>query len=121
MHCISVGAQPRDYRLKLYERMKQAGIIVVACPCAWIDNSWVAGQLDDVIGPIHNAVTPVPEMMAAGIPVALGTDDIQDLYKPFVDGDMWTELKVLLEATRMYDMDTLSDIATVNGRKALFL
>jgi cytosine/adenosine deaminase-related metal-dependent hydrolase len=81
----------------------------------------VAGQLDDVIGPIHNAVTPVPEMMAAGIPVALGTDDIQDLYKPFVDGDMWTELKVLLEATRMYDMDTLSDIATVNGRKALFL
>ena len=57
----------------------------------------------------------------AGSEVALGTDDIADIYKPYSDGDMWTELRFLLEATHTYDMDVLADIATVNGRKALFL
>ncbi len=121
IHCISVGAQPKAYRHKLYEKLREAGIIVIACPDGWIDNSWVASLDDDVIGPIHNAVTPVKEMVAAGLTIALGTDNIQDIYKPFVDGDMWTELRFLLEAQRLYDLDTLADIATTNGRRALFL
>lgn len=121
IHCISVGAQPVEYRKELYAKMKDAGIIVVACPCAWIDNSWVAGKTEDVIGPIHNALTPVKEMHAAGLTVALGTDGIQDIYKPFTDGDLWTELRFLLEAQHFYDIDALVEIATINGRKALFL
>jgi cytosine deaminase len=121
IHCISVGAQPRQYRQELYKKMKDAGIMVVACPTAWIDNSWIDTQDADVIGPIHNAVTPVKEMLAAGITIAIGSDDIQDIYKPFTDGDMWTELRFLLEAQRLYDLDILAEIATVNGRKALFL
>lgn len=121
IHCISIGAQPREYRQELYKKMKDVGMIVVACPCAWIDNSWVAGLDHDVVGPIHNALTPVKEMVTAGLTVAIGTDDIQDIYKPYVDGDMWTELRFLLEGQRLYDMDILSDIASVNGRKALFL
>lgn len=121
VHSISVGAQPRDYRHDLYQKMADAGIIVVACPTAWIDNSWVGGLGHDVNGPIHNALTPVKEMVAAGLTVAIGTDGIQDIYKPFNEGDMWTELRFLLEASRIYDMDILADIATINGRKALFL
>jgi cytosine/creatinine deaminase len=121
VHCISVGAQPKAYRQQLYSKLKDAGIMVVACPCGWIDNSWVASQDDDIIGPIHNSVTPVKEMLAAGVTVALGTDNIQDIYKPFSDGDMWTELRFLLEAQRFYDLDALAEIATVNGLKTLGL
>ncbi|HWB38739.1 MAG TPA: amidohydrolase family protein [Candidatus Saccharimonadales bacterium] len=121
IHSISVGAQPKAYRQELYKKLKEAGIIFVACPTAWMDNSWVAGQPGDVIGPIHNSVTPVKEMIPAGLTVAIGSDDIQDIYKPFTDGDMWMELRFLLEAQRFYDLDALADIATVNGRKALFL
>jgi cytosine/adenosine deaminase-related metal-dependent hydrolase len=121
VHCISVGAQPREYRHELYGKMKDAGISVVVCPCGWIDNSWVASQPEDVIGPIHNAIAPVKEMVAAGLTVALGTDNIRDIYKPFNDGDMWTELRFLLEACHLYDLDVLADIASVNGRKSLFL
>lgn len=121
VHSISIGAQPREYRQKLYKQMADAGVMVVACPCGWIDNSWVAGLDHDVIGPIHNAVTPVKEMVAAGVTVSLGTDNIQDIYKPFNDGDMWTELRFLLEAQRLYDLDTLTAIAVANGRKTLFL
>jgi cytosine/adenosine deaminase-related metal-dependent hydrolase len=121
VHCISVGAQPREYRQSLYKKLKDAGISVVVCPCGWIDNSWVASQSQDVIGPIHNAIAPVREMAAAGLDVALGTDNIRDIYKPFNDGDMWTELRFLLEACHLYDLDVLADIASTNGKKALFL
>jgi cytosine deaminase len=121
VHCISVGAQPRAYRRELYTKMKDAGISVVVCPCGWIDNSWVASRPDDVVGPIHNAIAPVKEMVAAGLNVCLGTDNIQDIYKPFNDGDMWTELRFLLEACHLYDLDVLAEIASDNGKAALFL
>lgn len=121
VHGISIGAQPKTYRQELYKKMKDAGIMVVACPVGWIDNSWVAAQDEDVIGPIHNAVTPVKEMLAAGLTVALGTDNIQDIYKPFNDGDLWAELRFLLETQRLYDLDALAQIATINGLKALGL
>lgn len=121
IHCISVGAQPREYRQQLYAKMIEAGVMVVACPIGWIDNSAVAAQDHDVIGPIHNSVTPVKEMLAEGLAVAIGTDNTQDIYKPFNSGDMWDELHFLLEAQRMYDLDVLADIATVNGLKALGL
>lgn len=121
VHSISVGAQPKAYRHELYKKMADAGVMVVACPVGWIDNSWVAGLEDDVLGPIHNAITPVKEMMAAGVTVALGTDNIQDIYKPFSDGDMWTEMRFLLEAQRYYDIDALATIASTNGLKALGL
>lgn len=121
VHCISVGAQPKAYRQELYAKMKDAGVMAVACPCGWIDNSWVAAQPDDVIGPIHNSIAPVKEMVAAGLTVALGTDNIQDIYKPFNDGSMWTELRFLLEAQRYYDLDALTEISTRNGLKVLGL
>lgn len=121
IHSISVGAQPRAYRHELYQKMVAAGVMVVACPVGWIDNSWVAGLDEDVIGPIHNAVTPVKEMIASGVIVSLGTDNIQDIYKPFEDGDMWTELRFLIEAQRMYELDALVEICTINGLKTLGL
>ena len=58
-------------------------------------------------------------MHPEGIIVGLGTDNIYDLYKPFNDGDMWIELRVLLEACRFYDIDALVEIATTNGLKTL--
>jgi cytosine deaminase len=120
IHCISLGSQEKAYRQKIYKGLIEQDITVVACPSAWIDNTWIIDQKDDVIGPIHNALTPVKEMLEAGVRVAMGTDDIADIYKPFSDGDMWTELRFLLEASHTYDIDTLADIATSNGLKALF-
>ncbi len=121
IHCISVAAQEKSYRQKIYDGLVELDITVIACPSSWIDQSWVGQQPNDVIGPLHNAVTPAKEMIAAGVKVALGTDDIADIYKPFSDGDMWTELRFLLEACHFYDMDALADIATEGGKAALFL
>lgn len=116
IHCISVAAQEKSYRQQIYKGLVEQDITVVACPLAWIDS-----RRNEVLVPSHNAVTPVDEMLAAGVCVALGTDDVADIYKPFSDGDLWSELRALLEATHLYRMEVLADIATVNGLKALWL
>jgi cytosine/creatinine deaminase len=116
VHCISVAAQEKTYREQIYKDLVEQDITVIACPSAWIDS-----RRTEILAPTHNSVTPLDEMLPAGVRVALGTDDIADIYKPFSDGDMWTELRFLLEATHTYDMDVLATIATTNGRKALFL
>lgn len=116
IHGISIAAHPQVYRQDLYKKMKDAGIMVIACPSAWIDS-----LRNETMAPLHNSVTPVDEMVPAGLTLALGTDNIRDIYKPFSDGDMWTELRFLLEACHFYDIDALVDIATVNGLKTLFI
>jgi cytosine deaminase len=116
IHCISLAAQAKAYRERIYAQLVEQDITVVACPTAWIDS-----PRRETLAPSHNSVTPIDEMIPAGVRVALGTDDIADIYKPFSDGDMWTELRVLLEATHVYDMDALAAIAATNGRRALFL
>lgn len=114
IHAISIAAHRKPYRLKLYKRMKAAGIMVIANPTAFLDD-----PRKETLVPSHNSVTPVDELTAAGITVALGTDNITDLHKPFTGGDLWTELRVLLEACRFYDLEKLVQIATTNGKKVL--
>jgi len=114
IHALSLSAQKKQYRKKIYKRMKKAGIMVIANPTAYIDSS-----RNEIKVPFHNAVTPVDEMVPARLTVALGTDNINDLHKPFTDGDMWTELRFLLESCRYYNIDQLVKIATINGLKVL--
>lgn len=114
IHCISLAAHPKKYRAEVYKVMREADLIAISCPTAWIDHNRT-----ERLAPSHNAITPVDEMVPEGITVAFGTDNICDIYKPFSDGDLWTELRVMLEACHYYDIDQLARIATVNGLKAL--
>jgi cytosine deaminase len=116
IHCISLAAQTKEYRERIYAELVDQDITVIACPTAWIDS-----RRSETPAPSHNSVTPIDEMIPAGVRVALGTDDIADIYKPFSDGDMWTELRVLLEATHVYDIDQLTELASTNGLRALGL
>lgn len=116
VHAISVAAHKKEYREKLYKKMKKAGVMVITCPTAWIDT-----PRSEDLQPFHNSIAPVEELVSAGITVALGTDNIADIVKPFTDGDMWIELRFLFESCRMNDIDTLVKIATVNGLKTLGL
>src|SRR3989344_3299476 len=115
IHAISVSAQPKEYRMKIYKEMAELSIAVVVCPSAVISMR----QLDQYMAPVHNSIANVPEMLEAGVLVGLGVDNIADFYLPFVDGDMWTELRMLQETCRYHDFDQLVKIASVNGAKIL--
>lgn len=114
IHSISIAAHTKDYREKVYKKLKEADISVIACPFAWIDS-----YRNDTMQPFHNALTPVDEMYKFGITVALGTDNIADYMVPFNDGNMWPELRLLAQGNRFLEIDELIKIATVNGRKVL--
>ena len=115
IHALSVSAQPKEYRMKIYKQFAELGIAVIVCPVEAINMR----QLDQYMAPVHNSIANVPEMIEAGVLVGLGTDNICDFYGPFNDGDMWIELRMLMEACRYYDFDQLVKIATTNGRKIL--
>ncbi|MBI2484511.1 amidohydrolase family protein [Candidatus Uhrbacteria bacterium] len=115
LHAISTAAQPLAYRKELYKRMADVGMAVVVCPSAALSMR----QLDSKISPVHNSIANVPEMLDAGIVVGLGVDNMSDYYHPFVDGDLWIELRMLQEACRFYDFDALAKIASENGKKIL--
>ncbi|WCL80816.1 amidohydrolase family protein [Saprospira sp. CCB-QB6] len=114
IHCISLAAHPRQYREQVYDLLKKAEVHIISCPTAWIDHNRT-----ERLAPSHNSITPVDEMVPAGLNVAFGTDNICDIYKPFSDGDLWTEMRVMLEACHFYNVEELAKIATVNGLKAL--
>ena len=114
IHGISIGAHSLEYRTKLYTCMKEANIMLITCPTAWIDS-----RRNEVLTPTHNSIVPVEELIANDLIVGIGTDNIADIYKPFTDGSLWMELRFLLESCHYYDMKNLLLIATKNGRKIL--
>lgn len=114
IHGISIGAHPKEYRDMLYKKMKKAGMMMIACPVAWIDS-----PRKETLQPFHNALTPIDELIPAGITVALATDNICDYIVPFCDGDMWQEFLLMAAGNRYVEIDELVKVATVNGRKVL--
>ncbi|HSW47571.1 MAG TPA: amidohydrolase family protein [Candidatus Saccharimonadales bacterium] len=116
VHGISIGAHTKAEREKIYQLMKKADMMMVANPMSWID-----GWRSEVMTPTHNSITPADELTEFGIPVAIGIDNLYDIFKPMNDGNLWNDLRLLMEANRWFDIDEIVKVATVNGRKALGL
>jgi len=114
IHSISLASHKKQYRQKVYKLCQKAKLMFVSCPTAWIDS-----RRREELTVSHNAITPVDELVKYNLPVALGTDNIADIYKPFTLPDMWIELRFLLEANHFYKIEKLVEIATVNGLKVL--
>ncbi len=116
IHGISINCYPIAERERVYKLMQKAQLMMVACPMSWID-----GWRSEVLTPTHNAITPAGEMSAFGIPVSIGIDNLYDNFKPMNDGNIWNDLRLLMEANRWFDIDEVVNVATTNGRKALGL
>ena len=69
-HARAVGLYPQPSLLRLIELARRAGLGFVSDPHT---------------GPLH---LPVEQLVAAGIPVALGQDDIEDAYYPYGQHNM---------------------------------
>ncbi len=116
IHGISTNCRPVKDRQKIYKLMQKAELKMIACPISWLNE-----RRSESLSPIHNPVTPVDELLKFNIPVGIGTDNIADIWMPFNDADMWWDLRGLMEMARIYDLDTLVKIATINGREILGL
>ena len=114
VHSISLAAHPKKYRGEVYRMCVDADLSFITCPSAWIDH-----KRSEVMTPTHNSITPVDELLQHGLTVAIGSDNICDVYKPYCDGDIINELRLLIDACRIYDPNDIINIAVFNGLKVM--
>jgi adenosine deaminase len=106
IHAISLSSKSEREQERIMGLLKAAGIGLIICPSAAISMK----QLDKV-APLHNSIAPVPRLLHHHIPVYLGVDNVHDLFMPLVDGDIWFESRLLMEACRFYDLERVAAIA----------
>jgi len=111
VHSISVAAKTPREQEKIIRLLRVAGISVIVCPSAALSMK----QLEDKVAPLHNSIAPVRRMLDHQIPVYMGVDNIYDLFMPLVDGDMWFECRMMMEACRFYDVERVAKLACDKG------
>merc|ERR1712066_739283 len=107
IHSISVSAKEEIEQDRIVALCKTADVGIVICPSAALSMKMLPMQ-----SPLHNSIGPYVKLKNAGVRTYLGIDNIADLFMPVVDGDMWTEVRMLMEACRHYDFEQVADWAT---------
>lgn len=103
-HCRAMSLYPKPYLHRLIGTLRAANVSVVSDPHT---------------GPLHACVQ---ELLAEGVNVCLGQDDISDAYYPFGRNNM---LEVVFLASHLLwmmsreEIEWLYDLATVNAGKAI--
>lgn len=105
-HARAMGLYSKPYLEKVMALLKRARMAVVSDPHT---------------GPLH---APVKELLAAGVEVCLGQDDISDAYYPLGRNNMLEVAFLashLLWMTTLAEMETLYDMITVRAARAMGL
>lgn len=103
-HCRAMELYPENYFRKLVGLLKQGGVGVVSDPHT---------------GPL---AARVKDLLAAGVPVALGQDDVQDAYYPYGECNMLQVAFLASHLLRMLtfdDMELLYDMITTTAARVL--
>ncbi len=82
-HLCALSALEAKAAHDLIERIARAGITVVALPET---NLFLQDRGEN--SPPRRGIAPVRELLAAGVKVRFGTDNVRDFFYPFGDGDM---------------------------------
>ncbi|MFQ6130340.1 MAG: amidohydrolase family protein [Candidatus Hadarchaeaceae archaeon] len=126
----------KKYGKRPVEHLDSIGFLgpeVLAAHCVWLTEQEIAVIRRQGVKPVHNPVSnmktasgvaPVPEMLAAGIPVALGTDGAASNNSL----DMFSEMKFAALLSKAHKLDptvlpahVVLEMATINGTIALGL
>ncbi len=115
------------------DSIKFLGPEVLAAHCVWLTEREIKIIKERGVKPVHNpvsnmklgsGVSPVPEMLEIGIPVALGTDGAASNNSL----DMMNEMKFAALLNKVHKLDSTAvpaqsvlEMATINGARALGL
>lgn len=108
VHAISPSTYDEDRFDRLLDDLSRHNAGVICCPSAAISMR----QNRPVRTPTFNSIARVLEMLAAGVPVRIGSDNICDVTSPAGTVDLVDELFVLANALRFYDLDVLAGLGT---------
>ena len=121
-HAIALSRFPSEKAMQMIQQMKNLNINVIVTPSANMITRF--SEINDLWIRPSNSITRVTELYDNGINVALGTDNVRDIFYPFGNCSMIRELHMLVSATRMTTRDYIDGalaMATTNGAKLLGL
>ncbi|MBI3998105.1 MAG: hypothetical protein HY355_03655 [Armatimonadetes bacterium] len=98
VHAISPSCYDEKRFQRLVDTLLTYNIGVICCPTAALSMF----QLRPIVTPVHNSIARILEMMASGVPVRIGTDNICDIFIPNGDGSVRSEVWVAATALRFY-------------------
>ncbi len=104
-HCCALAAQDQSTQKRTIDKVARAGIAIVSLPMC---NLYLQDRSPGSVTPMRRGATLVHEFRAAGVPVALGSDNARDPFYAYGDLDM---LEVLREGTRILHLDHPLDSA----------
>jgi cytosine/adenosine deaminase-related metal-dependent hydrolase len=107
IHLISPSTYEEERFRKLVDGLKRHNVGVICCPSAAISMR----QFRPLKTPTFNSIARVLELLAEGIPVRVGSDNICDICSPAGTPDLLWEIFVLCNAIRYYDEGVLAKIA----------
>lgn len=103
-HCCALAAYPDDYARRVIKKVAEAEITVVTNPMI---NLYLQGRGDSQ--PVRRGITRVKELLAAGVNVSCGLDDIKNIFFPFGRMDM---LEVAMVTALTAHLSTPDEIQT---------
>lgn len=104
VHSI-ISRKPLYEQREIAKMTTGAGITVIVCPRAD-----VSMKQEDMQGQLSNCIPPVPLYREEGTRVVYGSDNSEDPFMPFNEGDPWIETCVLMEGVRTYTATQIADI-----------
>ncbi|HMA09484.1 MAG TPA: amidohydrolase family protein [Ramlibacter sp.] len=118
-HCTSMHSMDNYYVSKLIPLIAESGVSIVANPLV---NITLQGRHDTY--PKRRGMTRVPELMAAGVTVAFGHDDVMDPWYGMGSGDMLEVAHMGLHVALMTSQQGIHacfDAVTTNAAKVMQL
>ena len=110
-HCCSLSVAPAAVRAQALERAAAAGIHAIALP---LTNLYLQGRGTGLRG-----VAPVAELLAAGVNVACGSDNVQDPFLPAGNADPLLAAQMLGVTAQLADPGYLLEAVTLRAAKAI--
>ncbi|MEI6970445.1 MAG: hypothetical protein WCL44_02925 [bacterium] len=111
VHVISPSKYDEPRFRRLVDGLLECNIGVISCPSAAIGMR----QLWPLASHTCNSFPRLLEMLAAGVHVRIGCDNMADICSPSTTANLVDEVFILTAALRFYDVDILAAIAA--GRK----
>ncbi|GLQ54701.1 cytosine deaminase [Devosia nitrariae] len=102
-HCCALAQQDTATAMATIERVAEAGIAVVSLPMC---NMYLQDRSNDAATPRWRGVTLLNELKAAGVPVAIASDNTRDPFYAYGDLD---GMEVLREGARIIQFDHPQD------------
>lgn len=116
-HTTAMHNYHNDYAAKVIGNVKRAGVNIVTNP---FSNTLLQNRLDGY--PRKRGHTRIDELLAQGINVSVGNDNIMDPFNPLGKGNMLQAAHLLLHTAHLSgdeQITELFDLITYNGAKTL--